>query len=63
MRARLPSIENVGPDSPVRLNVAAALAFPDGSMTASGLRGLTTDLIGRLYRRTRSNRAKAALGS
>jgi hypothetical protein len=25
-------------DTPLRLGVAAALAFPDGSMTASGLR-------------------------
>jgi hypothetical protein len=43
--------------------VEATLAFRDGSMTASGLRGLTTDVIGRLYRRARSNHAKAALGS
>jgi hypothetical protein len=28
----------VGPDTPLRLEVAAALAYPDGSMTASGLR-------------------------
>ena len=28
----------IGPNTPLRLNVAAALAFPDGSMTASGLR-------------------------
>jgi hypothetical protein len=27
-----------GPDDPIRLKVAAALAFPDGSMTVSGLR-------------------------
>ncbi len=26
------------PDAPLRLSVAAKLAFPDGSMTASGLR-------------------------
>src|SRR5450755_1833506 len=38
MRARLPPIEAIGPDTPLRLSVAAALAFPDGSMTASGLR-------------------------
>jgi hypothetical protein len=31
-------LENVRPDAPLRLDVAAALAFPDGSMTASGLR-------------------------
>src|SRR5262245_28297804 len=28
----------VAPDQPLRLSTAAALAFPDGSMTASGLR-------------------------
>ncbi|MCJ8509523.1 excisionase [Rhizobium lemnae] len=32
------SIEKVAPDQPIRLAVAAKLAFPDGSMTASGLR-------------------------
>ena len=39
MRAR-PAIsrDQVGPDTPLRLAVAAALAYPDGSMTASGLR-------------------------
>src|SRR6202049_4485300 len=35
---RLPPQENVAEDTPLRLNVAAALAYPDGSMTASGLR-------------------------
>jgi hypothetical protein len=29
---------SVRPDDPLRLDVAAALAYPDGSMTASGLR-------------------------
>jgi hypothetical protein len=29
----------IGPNTPLRLDVAAHLAFPDGSMTASGLRG------------------------
>jgi hypothetical protein len=38
MRARLPSIEAIGQNAPPRLGVAAALAFPDGTMTASGLR-------------------------
>src|SRR5215471_749158 len=38
MRDDLPRLEEVGPDDPLRLNVAAALAYPDGSMTASGLR-------------------------
>src|SRR5947209_19626521 len=28
----------IGPNTPLRLDVAAALAYPDGSMTASGLR-------------------------
>jgi hypothetical protein len=32
------SLPDVGGDRPLRLSVAAALAFPDGSMTASGLR-------------------------
>jgi hypothetical protein len=36
---RLPPIETIGRDTPLRLSVAAALGFPDGSMTASGLRG------------------------
>jgi hypothetical protein len=38
VRARSPSIDQVKPDTPLRLSVAAAMAFPDGSMTASGLR-------------------------
>jgi hypothetical protein len=33
-----PSRDEVGPHMPLRLGVAAALVFPDGSMTASGLR-------------------------
>src|SRR5947209_19711574 len=28
----------IGPNTPLRLDVAAALAYPDGSMTAGGLR-------------------------
>ena len=28
----------IGPDDPIRLAVAADLAFPDGGMTAAGLR-------------------------
>ena len=35
---KIPSRDQVGPETPLRLSVAAALAFPDGSMTASGLR-------------------------
>src|SRR5690349_14226419 len=38
MRATIPNREEIAPDTPLRLGVAAALAFPDGSMTASGLR-------------------------
>ena len=38
MTSLLPKREAVTPDMPLRLAAAAALAFPDGSMTASGLR-------------------------
>ena len=38
MRTRVPELDRIGPDTPLRLHVAAALAYPDGSMTASGLR-------------------------
>src|ERR1039458_7356410 len=37
-RIRRPPAEGVGPNAPLRLSVAAAFDFPDGSMTASGLR-------------------------
>jgi hypothetical protein len=37
MRTRLPSIETIGQNAPLRLGVAAAIAFADGLMTASGL--------------------------
>src|SRR5450759_4644137 len=37
-RIRRPPAEGVGPNTPLRLLLAAAMAFPDGSMTASGLR-------------------------
>src|SRR5215510_10966973 len=33
-----PPRDHIGDDTPLRLGVAAALAYPDGSMTASGLR-------------------------
>ena len=36
-RSILPPREAIMPDTPLRLAIAAALAFPDGSMTASGL--------------------------
>jgi hypothetical protein len=38
VRPKLPSRDEVKPDTPLRLDVAARLAFPDCSMTASGLR-------------------------
>src|SRR5499433_3463067 len=38
MTSKYPPREDIGHDHPLRLAVAAALAFPDGSMTASGLR-------------------------
>jgi hypothetical protein len=34
----LPPRDQIADDTPLRLDVAAALAYPDGSMTASGLR-------------------------
>src|SRR5262249_36553501 len=34
----LPKLDTISSDTPLRLDVAAALAFPDGSMTAGGLR-------------------------
>jgi hypothetical protein len=34
----MPARSEVGDDTPLRLAVAALLAYPDGSMTASGLR-------------------------
>jgi hypothetical protein len=34
----LPKLDTIGPNTPLRLDVAATLAYPDGSMTASGLR-------------------------
>jgi hypothetical protein len=37
MRARSPSLAQINPDTPLRLSVAAALAFPDDSMTVSSL--------------------------
>src|SRR5450759_4755653 len=38
MRKVLPSLETITSDTPLRLSIAAALAYPDGSMTSSGLR-------------------------
>ena len=38
MRCAPQEFDKVKPDAPLRLDVAAALAYPDGSMTVSGLR-------------------------
>ena len=38
MPCSVPNRDEITPDTPLRLSVAAALFFPDGSMTASGLR-------------------------
>src|ERR1700744_1517716 len=38
MQRSLPAPDTLKPDTPLRLEVAAAIAFPDGSMSASGLR-------------------------
>src|SRR5262249_16936167 len=38
MQKSLPERERITTGTPLRLSVAAALAYPDGSMTASGLR-------------------------
>src|ERR1700738_902778 len=36
--ASVPAPEQVTPDTPLRLGIAARIAFPDGSMTVAGLR-------------------------
>jgi hypothetical protein len=38
MQRKVPDLDQIKPDTPLRLDVAAAVAYPDGSMTASGLR-------------------------
>src|ERR1700745_2705162 len=38
MRGPPPELHNIKPDDPLLLKVAPARAYPDGSMTASGLR-------------------------
>jgi hypothetical protein len=35
---KVPASDQIRPNTPLRLGVAAAIAFPDGSMSASGLR-------------------------
>jgi hypothetical protein len=44
-------VNGVGPDTPIRVGVAAALTFPDGSMTASGLRREAEHVISGASRR------------
>ena len=38
MKPQMVDPTSVAPNTPLRLDIAAKLAFPDGSMTASGLR-------------------------
>jgi len=38
VKPSLPPRNEIGPDTPLRLSVAAELASPDGFMTVSGLR-------------------------
>src|SRR6516225_6801503 len=58
MRKPLPPLDSITPDTPLRLYVAAALAFPDGSITQNSLRkavaaqrnGLRHELLrGKIY--------------
>jgi hypothetical protein len=37
MRCAVPTLDKISPDTPLRLSVAAAPAFPGGTMTAYGL--------------------------
>jgi hypothetical protein len=59
MACSVPSCTGVSLETPLRLTVADAL--PNDGITASALRGLTTGVIGCLYRQVPSNRAKAVL--
>ena len=38
MAVRIPDRTEISDDTPLRLDVAAAVAYPGGSMTAAGLR-------------------------
>ena len=38
MKQKVLSLDELALDSPIRLQIAAVLAFPDGTMSASGLR-------------------------
>jgi hypothetical protein len=53
--------ESIGPDTPLRLEKAAKIAFPDGSMTASGLR--TEAKKGRLVIETIANKQYTTLAN
>src|ERR1700719_294634 len=43
MRKPLPPLDTIKPDTPLRLAVAAAIAFPDGSITENSLRRAAND--------------------
>jgi hypothetical protein len=59
MRATVPSTDEISPDAPLRLAVAAALAFPDGSMTTSATGHLQVLLPPRRLQRDIRKRATA----
>ena len=44
-RVGVPIPETIDPSAPLRLDVAAKIAFPDGSMTASGFRSFSGTII------------------
>lgn len=51
MLKTLPPLDTIKLDTPLRLSVAAAVAFPDGSMTASGPRRASACMRPRLLTR------------
>jgi len=51
MGCSVPSCREVGGETPLRVNMATALAFPDGSMSASGLRREAAPAVGSGARR------------
>jgi transcriptional regulator with XRE-family HTH domain len=55
------ALDRITPDTPLRLNVAAALAYPDGSMTAHGLRNEASK--GRLVIELTSGKYYTTLGA
>src|SRR5947209_6379821 len=42
MPSKVPPLHQIDADTPLRLSIAATVAFPDGSMTASSLRREST---------------------